>query len=524
MSAAWAIVPYVNRPDLTERVIEDLLTQDVVDCRVLVIRNGGDEDISIPYRKPWERVLFWRFNPSLLSLASVWNRALDFVWEVGGERALVCNNDVRLHPSTYYCLHTAMHELSAFFVSGVGISQEQWDAQYTYRASHFAEDSRGGPDFSCYLISKQCHDKYRFDEGYIPAYCVTPETPVLTADLRWEPIGCLVPGAKLVGVDEDANQEHSGSYRRRCYRTTEVLSTQRRRARCLRIQLTDGRVTTCSTDHKWLTKLPVPGNKPYTWRASITLRPGYRIATPLDVWHTPSTYWEGWLAGVCDGEANLRMSTQNRCEIAIAQKEGVVLDQILLVLKRLDIPYTWRVRPDNSVAVVEIAVRRHAIRLLGLLRPLRLLPKFSWSGLSTFSRSAPMDVAIDTISDAGEQEVVTIETTTGTYIANGMVAHNCEDHDYHRRLMLHGDGQKIFSVNVPYLHIDKGSGTLKAMSPEKRAILEQQIRDGSRAHHARKWGGGPNEELFSEPFSGQPKPGMRTSELFEEIRKEWAKE
>lgn len=72
----------------------------------------------------------------------------------------------------------------------------------------------------------------------------------------------------------------------------------------------------------------------------------------------------------------------------------------------------------------------------------------------------------------------------------------CEDLDYHRRLMLAGEGKRIFSVNLPYLHY--ASMTLKTVS--NRAQIEAAINAGSRAYYARKWGGPPNGETFVLPF------------------------
>jgi hypothetical protein len=71
-----------------------------------------------------------------------------------------------------------------------------------------------------------------------------------------------------------------------------------------------------------------------------------------------------------------------------------------------------------------------------------------------------------------------------------------EDLDYHRRLMLAGEGARIFSVNLPYLHY--GSLTLKTVS--NRAQIEAAIMAGSRTHYREKWGGDCNAEQWYIPF------------------------
>lgn len=117
-----------------------------------------------------------------------------------------------------------------------------------------------------------------------------------------------------------------------------------------------------------------------------------------------------------------------------------------------------------------------------------------WEGLPIISTRSPNAKEIVDIQPVGEQEVVSIETTTKTYIANGMVSHNCEDLDMHRRYLLGGDGDKIFSVNLPYLHL--ASQTLKSVSPEQRQRIEHQIETVSRAHYLRSWGGPVNAETY----------------------------
>lgn len=514
-SPTWILMPVLGARDYTLAAIADCLRQSVP-TRLLVINQGVDDDFRDELERTAEaqpdRVFLWSHVPALPSLAATWNRALDFVWAAGGTEALVVNNDVRLHARTVEVLARYCAAEDALFVSAVGVTEDQFNPHEETGIPSQPDGSRlterGGPDFSCFLITRDCHRRFRFDEAFIPAYCVTPDTRVLTANLEWRPIGSLHPGDVLVGVDETPTVTR-GKHARRNYVPSTILSTHRRRTDCLRVRLVDGRHVTCSMDHQWLTKYPEPTNTPYRWRKAYQLAPGWRIATPLDPWETAETYDAGWLAGIIDGEGCLRDTRDNACQVQIAQKPGVVLDRIHEVLRALHIPFTGRVRTDNSVAVVEIAVRRHVLRLLGSVRPVRLLAKFVWEGLSTFSRKLPMDVEIESIEPVGEREVVTLETTSKTYIAEGMISHNCEDLDYHRRLLLAGEGRRIFSVNLPYLHY--ASGTLKSIDVTKKAAIEAQISAGSRAYYRAKWGGPVNEETFLEPFGRPVEDGTATT-------------
>jgi hypothetical protein len=65
--------------------------------------------------------------------------------------------------------------------------------------------------------------------------------------------------------------------------------------------------------------------------------------------------------------------------------------------------------------------------------------------------------------------------------------------------MLGGDGSRIFSVNLPYLHY--ASGTINS-EPEKALAWAKRI-EQSRAHYVRKWGGDVNHERFTIPFDAE---------------------
>jgi len=163
----WAIMPFIDCETYTEKALEDLQDQGL---KVLLIDNGS-ADAGLLRRScgiKWgKNVHTWRHAPPLPSLAATWNRALDFVWTTKADRALVVNNDVRLHKSTYEALHWAMDRTGAWFVSGVGVKEADFDPTIDLAA---LPRDHGGPDFSCFLISEHCHKVYRFDENFVPAY------------------------------------------------------------------------------------------------------------------------------------------------------------------------------------------------------------------------------------------------------------------------------------------------------------------------------------------------------------------
>jgi hypothetical protein len=173
-------MPAMANPEMTEDAIADLLAQSVP-VKVLLILQG----VAGAFRQRMEsiaegepRLLVWVHDPPLPSLSATWNRALQAVWEAGGEEALVVNNDVRLRPDTVSMLRTVMDQLVVLFVTAVGVTQEQYEAVKKSYAIDLVDDlsQRGGPDFSCFLISKAGHQRYPFDEGFVPAFCEDLDT------------------------------------------------------------------------------------------------------------------------------------------------------------------------------------------------------------------------------------------------------------------------------------------------------------------------------------------------------------
>jgi GT2 family glycosyltransferase len=166
----WVIMPVMAHPTYTKAAISDVLTQ-TLPCRLLLINQGVDTPFRLELEQIAEdsdRVFIWSHQPPLPSLAATWNRALDFAWETGATEALVINNDVRLSPNTLELLRVALREDDdALLVTGVGVSPKQFQPGQL----SLLDGSRGGPDFSCFLVGRDAHAEYRFDEHFIPAYC-----------------------------------------------------------------------------------------------------------------------------------------------------------------------------------------------------------------------------------------------------------------------------------------------------------------------------------------------------------------
>lgn len=260
--------------------------------------------------------------------------------------------------------------------------------------------------------------------GWINQYCVVPETPVLTADLRWVPAGSLVIGDSLVGVDE---YPVGNRYPKRHFRQAQVCAVPRRAARCVRLTLSDGREVTSAAEHMWLAR--TSRCRTYAWVPAAFIQPGDEIAAPLRSWDEETGFEAGWLSGVIDGEGCLHKTGTHLPHVDVAQNAGVVFDGITAWLDMAKLPYTVNANGRGNCLKVEVFERWATMELLGRLRPRRLMPRSAetWEG-GLVMRKGENAVRVTAAEDAGTREVVSLGTSTGTYIANGLISHNCGQH------------------------------------------------------------------------------------------------
>ncbi len=183
MKTAWVVMPFIDLWDeYTHQAAEDVLAQEGTgDVHLLLVANDC-KDEELKKAEKWRgvqggRVLLWNHRPALPALGSTWNTALQFCWQAGVEEALVVNNDVRLHEHTLLTLWEVMQNERALFVSAVGVREEQFDPgikrmgwwsappveENTAGLNWLDAAPRGGPDYSCFLISKECHEQFPFD-------------------------------------------------------------------------------------------------------------------------------------------------------------------------------------------------------------------------------------------------------------------------------------------------------------------------------------------------------------------------
>jgi len=289
-------------------------------------------------------------------------------------------------------------------------------------------------------LAMQC----RYAGHSLKFYCPTPEQRILTDDLRWVPAGDLKVGDGLFAFDEEPHRAGSfGKNRRRMKRAKVTFATPVRR-QTIRLVMEDGSDVTTSAEHPWLVATKASGNQKWVTARDIAndLRLGrtrhiHRYFSP---WKERKSREAGWLSGIYDGEGHLSTKNRRGIQMGVAQNPGIVLDAITETLTNFG--YTdFRLAPAGATTskVMNLQMKggfREIASLLGSLRPIRLLDKFTTALRDgTFDKQLQSDgnpLRIVAAHDEGEQWVAGLETSSRTYFCEGFAAHNCvAEHSIH---------------------------------------------------------------------------------------------
>lgn len=267
------------------------------------------------------------------------------------------------------------------------------------------------------------HFVSRFKDGEIVSadYCLAPETKILTTEFRWKPIQELQVGEGIIGFDE-----HTSTHAGRKFKRGVVLKTKRLLKNCVKLITSEGEII-CSKDHMFLAT--EKATKCSTvWVKAEKLQKGAHIPKVSEVWETPDNNETGWMGGFLDGEGWLSHATS----FGFAQNNDgynkVCLDTALFLtekyLKNTGIPQCFKKRC--------VQVRPYGLRTgwqaVGVFQPFRLKQRLLAeleTKTSVRSRLNRKAVILDII-DIGIQEVIAVETDCHTFLAEGLLSHNCQ--------------------------------------------------------------------------------------------------
>jgi len=264
--------------------------------------------------------------------------------------------------------------------------------------------------------------------------CLVAGTRILKTDLTWVGIETLKAGDSLIGIEEETT---NGKERKTL--TTRVVATRSKIKHCCTIRLSNGKRITASDEHPWLVKRREHGRHHYKWIKTLDLKVGDQFSKFVEPWSPENSYEAGWLAGFFDGEGCL---SANNGTLTLTQNPGPLMERAKTLLRargydfHVDSP---RTHPSGfgrrQTEVIWMCGVRDCLHFLGTIRPHRLLEKASglWEGRISLKKKrgkrSPVDsslVYVKGIEHAGNKEVITLETTSHTFVAEGFHTHNSQ--------------------------------------------------------------------------------------------------
>lgn len=266
--------------------------------------------------------------------------------------------------------------------------------------------------------------------------CLDPDTKVLTADLEWIRIGDVQPGRELVAVDEETSSlaPGSGGGRGRKMRTSTVEAVVQAREPSYKVTLDDGRQIITSGKHRWLVRKSATQWK---WRSidgvaadkRDAIKVGDKFRSVTSPWGA-ATFDDAWFGGMIDGEGSMDQSpSRSGIRLAVSQRAGAVLDKMESHCRKRGWGH-YIVSDDGprktkygrqAVHAVNISNIGSMFEVMGRCRPVRFVSRRWWEGKSMPDSGERVVVSIEPL---GVRDVVDIQTSTGTFLAEGLVSHN----------------------------------------------------------------------------------------------------
>ncbi|MFN7883562.1 MAG: hypothetical protein ACK5PF_11195, partial [bacterium] len=352
-------------------------------------------------------------------------------------------------------------------------------------------------------LYKDLHNRNLVLKARQLGFCVAPETRVLTADLRWVPIIDIKPGMEVVACDE---HPPGGRGSARKMRTATVQGVKVMRAQRFRITFDDGREVVCTDRHPWLSRNSQTDAK---WR-SISgqgnevcgrLKPGVQVRWIAKPWGESSVE-DGWFGGMLDGEGSIAKRNTS-AGVNVSQRSGPVWDRLVQYAQergsnaRIETDAADRPSKHGRVPVPKLAFGRmdEMLRLIGQTRPTRFVGNRFWEGRELpGKRNGDVGWAtIVSIEDIGEGDVVDMQTSTKTYIAEGFVSHNttflaivaldqCMFVANHTAVLIAHtlpDAKKIFRNKIKRVYDELPLAIRQACPLEREAAEELVFKNGS---------------------------------------------
>ncbi len=264
--------------------------------------------------------------------------------------------------------------------------------------------------------------------------CFSPQMRVMTSKYEWIKLSNVKVGDELFGIDEEPmSLSKSGRKTDRKIRTAIVEAKIYLKKEVFEVALSNGVKLIVTGEHRMLFKKR--GGCESQWRTINKCKVGDQIRAfscpPED--HIPD-FEDGWFGGLLDGEGAFGCYPGSRLEIT--QVDGLILDKAKKYLEDRGIRYYEQIDRrkkgersklgNKEVHKIRIDRQADILRILSMTRPIRMLNKPAFIGKSLPNSCDGFDawVKVESIKSLGKKEVIDLQTSTKTFICEGLVSHN----------------------------------------------------------------------------------------------------
>jgi DNA polymerase bacteriophage-type len=242
-------------------------------------------------------------------------------------------------------------------------------------------------------------------------YCFTPNHKLLGQNLIWKAASEFSIGDEVLGFDEKGP--------RRRFRKAIIEKISYQNANVFDVLLASGKTFRVTAEHRWLT-----GRKQVRWTETRNLfyntSHSRQIHCFMEPWEREDTREAGWIAGILDGEG----SYSNR-RVAMGQNKGAILDSFVSGIEKRGFKANFYNNHGNCKTIIIGENKYDALHALGVFRPQRLVSKANFDTLGAMERRGFNDTIIS-VTPAGIDRIIKIQTSTGTLIVDGYPMHNCK--------------------------------------------------------------------------------------------------
>jgi len=281
---------------------------------------------------------------------------------------------------------------------------------------------------------------YVYHPDYKSLWCVTGDSLVYMADQTLRPISQVCAGDQVVGTSELVKRGRRAGPRAKLSPAT-VTAAHSRIAETVRITLESGQTIVCTADHLWAfygcTRRYLVGGKGAKGPSEMVFnygpaKAGRKLVRVHAMPNNPPVGSErdrGWLAGMYDGEGSFPNIIQS------ATKNKRNCDEIERILSMLGLNFVKKSTTTDSRRFAKpgsilnayyiVGGRDEYLKFMDWMRPQKNDTLQVRKRMFTARFGRPDRIV--SIEPAGQRTVYCLTTSTGNFVVNGLLSHNCDN-------------------------------------------------------------------------------------------------